>query len=76
MRAEMRRQAFHAALEHAWQVVREANGYIDRQAALYADGRRERERIFVAVRSDPSVTFIDATIGSASAVGFYRVVVE
>jgi methionyl-tRNA synthetase len=32
MRAEMRRQAFHAALEAAWQVVREANSYIDRQA--------------------------------------------
>jgi len=32
MREEMARQAFHAALEAAWAVIREANAYIDREA--------------------------------------------
>jgi methionyl-tRNA synthetase len=32
MRTEIRRQAFHAALEAAWLVIRDANAYIDREA--------------------------------------------
>jgi methionyl-tRNA synthetase len=32
MREEIGRQAFHAALEAAWSVIRDANAYIDREA--------------------------------------------
>lgn len=50
LRERLDRQLFHEALEEVWKVVREANGYIDRQAP-WALNRTDKSRMATVLRN-------------------------